>query len=133
MAKIWVNVSKEASRVDETETRASAEDSEREMALDPGDGLCKWLWVVLSVCHFQKENLVITIKRLYYTADFLEKSVFYWAGLQTHTHPTSHKKHRNRSEQGLAWEETVKGSGLILSAQQRGQRVSDEYTLRSAP
>lgn len=46
----------------------------------------------LSLCHFQKKNLVITIKWPYYTADFLEKSVFYWAGLQmhTHTHPASH-------------------------------------------
>ena len=41
-------------------------------------------------CHFQKKNLVITIKRPYYIADFLEKSVFYWAGPQTHTHPVSH-------------------------------------------
>ncbi len=61
------------------------------MALDRGDELGKCLWVALSVRHFQKKNLVITIKQPYYTADFLEKSVFYWAGLQTHTHPTSHK------------------------------------------
>lgn len=39
--------------------------------------------------YFQNGDLVITIKRPDYIADFLKKSVFYWAGLQTtHTHPS---------------------------------------------
>lgn len=80
----------ESSRKTRAETRASA-GGKPEMALAPGDGLSKCLWAALSVRHFQKENLVITIKRPYYTADFLEKSVFYWAGPQRHTHPARHK------------------------------------------
>lgn len=71
----------------------------------------------LSVRCFQKEKLVITIKRPYYIADFLEKSVFYWAGLQMHTHTLLAARHWNRSEQGLGWEETEKGSGQIYTHQ----------------
>lgn len=110
MATSGSTQARETSRMDETETRAST-GGEPEMALALGDRLCKCLWAALSVRHFQKEKLVITIKRPYYIADFLEKSVFYWAGPQTHTHTLLATRHRNRSEQGLAWEETVKGSG----------------------
>ena len=85
------------------------------MASAHEDRFSKCLWAALSVHYFQKENLVITIKRPYYTADFLEKSVFYWAGPQTHTHTLLATTHRNRSEQGLAWEETEKGSGSTNS------------------
>lgn len=77
--------------MDETKTRASVQvEQKRRLALTLRDGLSKCLWAALSVQYFQKENLVITIKRPYYIADFLEKSVFYWAGPQTHTHPASH-------------------------------------------
>lgn len=51
-----------------------------------GLGQFKTVGSFLSVSYFQKEKLVITIKRPYYIADFLGKSVFYWAGLQTHSH-----------------------------------------------
>lgn len=82
---------RETSRINETETGKSAE-GEQEMALaqemDSASG-CGQL-TLSPLCHFQKENLVITIKRPYYIADFLEKSVFYWAGLQMHTHPVGH-------------------------------------------
>lgn len=74
---------------DETETTVFAE-GQWKMVLALRDCLSKCLWAALPVRYFQKENLVITIKRPYYIADFLEKSVFYWAGPQTHTHPASH-------------------------------------------
>lgn len=61
-----------------------------------------------SLCCFQKQKLVITIKRPYYIANFLEKSVFYRAGPPLHTHMYTHThthtllatRHRNRSEAG---------------------------------
>lgn len=53
--------------------------------------------------YFQNGDLVITIKRPDYIADFLKKSVFYWAGLQTtHTHPSplQHTKIDRRRGEG---------------------------------
>lgn len=71
---------------------------QRAMALALGHRLSKCLWAATSLRHFQNEKLVITIKRPYYIADFLEKSVFYRAGLQMHTHTLLATRHRNRSE-----------------------------------
>lgn len=68
------------------------------MALALGHRLSKCLWAAPSLRHFQNEKLVITIKRPYYIADFLEKSVFYRAGLQMHTHTLLATRHQNRSE-----------------------------------
>lgn len=81
------------------------------MASALGGRLSQCLWVAHLVRRVQKEKLVITIKRPYYIADFLEKSVFYWAGLQMHTHTLLATRHRNRSEQGHAWKDLEKGSG----------------------
>lgn len=71
---------------------------QRDMALALGHRLSKCLWAAPSLRHFQNEKLVITIKRPYYIADFLEKSVFYRAGLQMHTHTLLATTHQNRSE-----------------------------------
>lgn len=73
---------------------------QRDMALALGHRLSECLWAALSLRHFQNEKLVITIKRPYYIADFLEKSVFYRAGLQMHTHTLLATRNQNRSEQG---------------------------------
>ena len=96
------------SRMNETKTRASAGE-EQKMASGLQDGPGKCLWAALFVCYFQKENPVITIKRPYYAADFLEKSVFYRAGPQTRTHTLLATTHRNRSEHGPDWEEKERG------------------------
>lgn len=73
---------------------------QRDMALGLGHRPSGCLWAALFLRHFQNEKLVITIKRPYYIADFLEKSVFYRAGLQMHTHTLLATRNQNRSEQG---------------------------------
>lgn len=56
--------------------------------------------------YFQNGDLVITIKQPDYIADFLKKSVFYWAGLQTtHTHPSplQHTEIDRRRGEEIHW------------------------------